>query len=125
MFEDMFEKARAEMVKDNATKRELTKDTKINLKQVLDAGKPEGTVSHRKNGDFIKQGGEWKPYKDNKKENKITSNTKEKKPDYLHFLITRNEKLRELYLKEKDPEIKKAMKKALKIQFQNMPKEDF
>ena len=59
----MFEKARTEMVKDNATKRELTKDTKINLKQVLDAGKPEGTVSHRKNGDFIKQGGEWKPYK--------------------------------------------------------------
>lgn len=64
MFEDMFEKARTEMVKDNATKRELTKDTKINLKQVLDAGKPEGTVTHRKNGDFIKQGGEWKPYKD-------------------------------------------------------------
>lgn len=41
MFEDMFEKTRTEMVKDNATKRELTKDTKINLKQVLDAGKPE------------------------------------------------------------------------------------
>ncbi len=65
----MFEKARTEMVKDNATKRELTKDTKINLKQVLDAGKPEGTVSHRKNGDFIKQGGEWKPYKAARKEN--------------------------------------------------------
>ena len=32
-------------------------------KCVKDGGKPEGTVSHRKNGDFIKQGGEWKPYK--------------------------------------------------------------
>ena len=30
---------------------------------IEDAGKPEGTVTHRKDGDFIKQGGEWKPLK--------------------------------------------------------------
>ncbi len=87
MFEDMFEKARTEMVKDNATKRELTKDTKINLKQVLDAGKPEGTVSHRKNGDFIKQGGEWKPYKavskENNTKNQVLKSSAEPHPDIV------------------------------------------
>ena len=36
------------------------------LNETEDAGLPDGTMRHRKNGDFIKQGGEWVPAKNAK-----------------------------------------------------------
>lgn len=42
--------------------RELTGDCKIRIrKETTDGGLPDGSVSHRKDGDYIKQGGKWKP----------------------------------------------------------------
>lgn len=65
----------SEFIDDSAP---LTADTKIKLSQIKttdDAGFEEGHVSHRKNGDFVKQGGNWVPVKKNGQGNKKQAET--------------------------------------------------
>lgn len=67
--------------RDNACR--ITADTKIKLSNITkDAKFEEGHVSHRKNGDFVKQGGKWIPVKNSKTEvkeqTKETSNKNQK-----------------------------------------------
>ena len=65
----------SEFIDDSAP---LTADTKIKLSQIKttdDAGFQDGHVSHRKNGDFVKQGGKWVPVKKNGQGNKKQAET--------------------------------------------------
>ena len=87
---------RKQEIKDSACR--ITADTKIKLSQItIDVKYEDGHVSHRKNGDFVKQGGEWVPVKNNKPEAKEqakvdTNNSKKPSAELVAKRLERAEK---------------------------------